>query len=98
MRAWADAPAAATSATAIASTRARRAFMGLLSGHVQGEGCGQDAAVDEALEEDAPGSRCRQEDADHQLPGRRRGADDLRPAEDARATARARRADVGVEV
>src|SRR5215212_8316206 len=65
---------------------------------LQGEGSGDDAAVDLRLEEQPPLTGDGNEDADAQFSRRRRATGDLRSAEEARATARTGRADVGVEV
>src|SRR3954468_3510012 len=78
--------------------RRLRASWELLSRDVQGERRGEGLAVDARLEEEAPLAGRRDEDAHAELARRLRGADDLRAAEDARAPARAARADVGVEV
>src|SRR5947208_4932107 len=65
---------------------------------LQGERSGDDVAVDLRLKEQPPRPGNGNENADAQLSGRRRATRDLRRAEEARAAARAGRADVGVEV
>src|SRR3954471_20461257 len=65
---------------------------------LQGEGSGDDAAVDLRLKEQPPRPGNGNENADAQLSRRRRATRDLRSAEEAGATARTGRADVGVEV
>src|SRR4051794_22494148 len=71
---------------------------GRRSAHLEDERGRDHLPVDPGREKHPPLARRGHEHADLQLSGRGRAAGDLRPPEHARAAARARSADVGVEV